>query len=73
MCFVNYPTSYAILNIMTDFISHQDEYNVIPLFYLRVGTLYRRPTSWISEFSANIQIAEFNFKKYLEEYLKYLN
>ena len=67
------PTAYAVLNVMTDFISHQADYNVIPLYQNHANNLYRKPSQWMTDFVNAIQLRDFSFDNYLGIYKSYLN
>ncbi|MEI6139799.1 MAG: DUF932 domain-containing protein [Mariniphaga sp.] len=67
------PTAYAVLNIITDYISHQDKYNTIPLFSSHINGYYNKPGNWIQNFTAEIQSPKFIMEEYLGEFISYLN
>ncbi len=67
------PTAYAVLNIITDFVSHQDKYKAIPLFTSHVNGYYSKPGNWIQNFTQAIQTPRFNMVDYLGEFNTYMN
>jgi len=67
------PTAYAVLNIVTDYISHQEEYKTIPLFSSHINGYYNKPGNWIQEFTEEIQRPQFNMEEYLGEFKTYMN
>lgn len=67
------PTAYAVLNILTDFISHHRDYKTIPYFSSHLNTYYRMPSLWILDFTKEIQKENFNMENYLGTYKQYMN
>ncbi|MEI7422009.1 MAG: DUF932 domain-containing protein [Prolixibacteraceae bacterium] len=67
------PTAYAVLNIVTDLISHQQDYKTIPLFSSHINSYYNKPGDWIQDFTLEIQSQKFNMEEYLGEFKTYLN
>jgi hypothetical protein len=67
------PTAYAVLNIITDYVSHQDKYKTIPLFSSHVNGYYNKPGSWIHDLTTEIQNPKFNMEEYLGEFKTYMN
>lgn len=66
------PTAYAVLNILTDFISHHRDYQTIPYFSSHLNNYYRMPSQWILDFTREIQKTDFNMENYLGTYTDYL-
>ena len=67
------PTAYAVLNIITDYVSHQDKYKTIPLFTSHINGYYNKPGNWIQDFTKEIQSPQFNMENYLGEFKTYMN
>lgn len=67
------PTAYAFLNILTDFISHQDEYKMIPMYMAHVNHYYNKPSHWMISFVDAIKKDSFDIEDYLGTYKIYLN
>ena len=42
--------AYTTFNVATDLVSHNDDYNVFPGYYLHVRSFFARPTDWMEEF-----------------------
>ncbi len=67
------PTAYAVLNVITDIISHQKEYKIIPFFHANVNSYYQKPTHWMRSFVKAIQDKRFTMEDYLGDFQIYLN
>lgn len=60
--------AFAVMNVMTDLISHQDIYSNIPLFSLRANQYYRRISNWMIEYCIEAEKRNFKIENYIEEY-----
>lgn len=60
--------AFAVMNVMTDLISHQDIYSYIPLFSLRANQYYRRISDWMTEYCIEAEKRSFKIENYIEEY-----
>jgi hypothetical protein len=67
------PTAYAILNVITDVISHENDYRIIPFFQANVNSYYQKPSHWMNHFVKSIQESNFDMEDYLGDYCIYLN
>lgn len=67
------PTAYAVLSIITDFVSHQEKYNTIPMFKAHINSYYYKPGQWMHDFTESIQKTSFNMDDYLGDFLTYKN
>lgn len=65
--------TYAVLNVMTDLISHQDLLKCLPGYYLHVRSYYTKPTAWMDDFSNKMDANGFAFDKYLSKTIVSLN
>jgi len=64
-------TAYSLFNVITDLVSHQEEYNNIPYYSLRPSSYSFKPTKWIEEFVNEIEKRTFDLEKYIGEYNNY--
>jgi hypothetical protein len=64
--------AYAAFNVMTDIVSHQDEYKNLTGFYFSVRSFYARPSDWMEAFSEHITNKNFELDEYLEKTIKSL-
>lgn len=65
--------AYAVFNVLTDFISHQSDYKILPFYTAQVNSYYQKPGIWISDFVKSTNRKDFSMDKYLIDYLKYQN
>ncbi len=63
---------YTVLNVVSDIVSHQNEYKNLPGFYFNVRSFYARPTDWMEEFAGKIEKGNVNMDEYLEPTTKFL-
>ena len=59
--------AYAAFNVVTDLVSHQDQYKNLTGFYFNVRSFYSKPTDWMDEFSGKIADNNFGFDGYLKQ------
>ena len=59
------PNAYAAFNVMTDLVSHQEEYKNLTGFYFNVRSFYTKPTDWMENFSKEVTDNSFLINKYL--------
>lgn len=59
--------AYAAFNVITDLVSHQDEYKNLPGYYLSVRSYYSKPSGWMDDFSKRISYIDFEFPEYLKK------
>jgi len=64
-------TAYSLFNVITDLVSHQEEYDNIPNYHLRPGSYSFKPTEWIEEFVSEIEKRSFDLEQYIGEYANY--
>lgn len=64
-------TAYSLFNVITDLVSHQEDYDNIPYYNLRPGTFSFKPTIWIEEFITEIEKRTFDLEHYIGEYKDY--
>jgi hypothetical protein len=67
------PTAYAILNIITDIVSHNADYGIIPFYQANVNRYYNKSGEWTKDFVSAIQKKGFKMENYLGDFTKYLN
>lgn len=60
---------YAIMNVLTDFVSHQDEYKTIRGFSINPNAYYRRVGEWSKAILEDTKSADFNINDYLKGYI----
>ncbi len=68
----NDTNGYTALNIVSDLVSHQNEYKNLAGFYFNIKSFYTRPTVWMEEFTSITQFHDFDLDKYLEPTVKAL-
>lgn len=66
-------TAYAMLNVLTDIVSHQEEYNNLPMYSTRVNDYYYRISNWVVDFTELAEKRDFRIDNYLKDYIKYIN
>lgn len=64
-------TATLMLNVMTDIVSHQEEYRNLTYFSLRANIYYRRISEWMSDFIVKAKSRDFNIEQYLGNYAAY--
>jgi hypothetical protein len=64
-------TAFAIMNVMTDLVSHQYSYNNLPLFSKLANNYSYYISDWIEKFCEQAEKRDFIIEKYLGEFLKY--
>lgn len=58
--------AYTLLNVVTDIVSHQNDYKNLTGYYFNVRSFYTKPADWMEEFSEAIKEKSFSPVKYLE-------
>ncbi len=69
----NNVNGYTALNVVSDLVSHQNDYKNLAGFYFNIKSFYTRPTVWMEEFTRITQVANFDLEKYLEPTVIALN
>lgn len=59
---------YAIMNVLTDFVSHQDAYKTIRGFSINPNAYYKRVGEWSKAILEETERADFDLNKYLQGY-----
>lgn len=59
---------YAIFNILTDFVSHQDQYKIIRGYSINPNAYYRRIGEWSRDILQQMAKEDFKIDSYLEGY-----
>jgi hypothetical protein len=59
--------AYAAFNVVTDLVSHQDQYKNLTGYYFNVRSYYSKPTDWMHEFSSQISHQNFLFNEYIDK------
>ena len=59
--------AYAAFNVLTDLVSHQDQYKNLTGFYFNVRSFYAKPTDWMYDFSNQTKVKGFEYPNYLKE------
>lgn len=57
--------AYAAFNVMTDLVSHQDQYKNLTGFYFNVRSFYTKPADWMDDFSNKISSNSVIIEQYL--------
>lgn len=60
---------FAAFNIITDIISHQDLYDNLPHYSIRINSYYHRISNWMRDFVEIAESRDFKMEKYLEGFL----
>jgi hypothetical protein len=63
--------AYAVLNTITDIVSHEKDYRVIKGFAINPNTYYSRSGEWMKLFNEESKKVNFKIENYLSDYLKY--
>jgi len=59
--------AYAAFNVVTDLVSHQDQYRNLTGYYFNVRSFFAKPTDWMDEFSGRIKKGNLVYTNYLKE------
>lgn len=59
--------AYAVFNVVTDLVSHEEEYKNFTGYYLSVRSFFARPTSWMVDFLVKHNQPEFDINIYIEK------
>jgi hypothetical protein len=59
--------AYAAFNVLTDLVSHQDQYKNLTGYYFNVRSFYAKPTDWMDDFSNKTKVKGFEYSNYLKE------
>ena len=59
--------AYAAFNVVTDLVSHQDQFKNLTGFYFNVRSFYAKPTNWMEDFSNSTMVKSFVYNDYLKE------
>ncbi len=59
--------AYAAFNVLTDFVSHQDQYKNLTGYYFNVRSYFSKPTDWMDDFSNKAIVKNFVYTDYLKE------
>jgi hypothetical protein len=65
--------AFSALNVMTDIISHQNQYQNLINYSLRANGYYRKISKWMHQYTEAAEQRDFNLEKYLGDYTKYNN
>jgi hypothetical protein len=57
--------AYAMLNILSDFVSHQHKYKCIPGYSINPNAYYRKIDAWSSNFISAVKSPDFSIEKFL--------
>jgi hypothetical protein len=64
--------AYSAFNVMTELVSHQDEYKNLTGFYFNVRSFYTKPADWMDDFSNKISTNSVVIAEYLGKTIKSL-
>jgi hypothetical protein len=59
--------AYAAFNVVTDLVSHQEEYKNITGYSFDVRSFYIKPTDWMESFLQKSATRDFDYEEYLEK------
>jgi hypothetical protein len=59
--------AYAAFNVVTDLVSHQDQYKNLTGYYFNVHSYFAKPTDWMDEFSDSIKKGTLVYTEYLKD------
>jgi len=59
--------AYAAFNLVTDIVSHQDQYRNLTGYYFNVRSYFSKPTDWMDDFSNITKDKGFEYTNYLRE------
>ena len=59
--------AYAAFNVVTDLVSHQDHYKILPGYYFNVRSYFAKPTDWMEDFLNQTKVKTFFYTDYLKE------
>ncbi|HPS65376.1 MAG TPA: hypothetical protein PK447_07375, partial [Ignavibacteria bacterium] len=65
--------AFSALNVMTDIISHQNEYQNLFNFSVRANGYSHKISGWMREFTESAEKRDFNLENYISDYKKYVN
>lgn len=65
--------AYTAFNVMTDLVSHQDEYKNLTGYYFNVRSFYAKPADWMEDFLSKIADNSFKYDEYLGKTIEKLN
>jgi hypothetical protein len=63
--------AYAAFNVITDILSHQEEYNSLQNYATRAKGLNSKLAEWLQNFTEEAEKRNFDIEKYLEKELKF--
>ncbi|MEI6140102.1 MAG: DUF932 domain-containing protein [Mariniphaga sp.] len=58
--------AYSALNVMTDLVSHQNDYKNLMGYYFNVRSFYTKPSDWMLDFAQKIDQKPVNMVEYLK-------
>jgi hypothetical protein len=59
--------AYTAFNVVTDLVSHQDQYKNLTGYYFNVRSYFAKPTDWMKDFSTKIKGESFVYTEYLKD------
>lgn len=59
--------AYTAFNVVTDLVSHQDQYKNLTGYYFNVRSYFSKPTDWMDDFSNSTKLESFVYADYLKE------
>jgi hypothetical protein len=59
--------AYTAFNVLTDLVSHQDQYKNLTGYYFNVRSYFSKPTDWMDDFSTHTKEKTFIYNDYLKE------
>jgi hypothetical protein len=59
--------AYTAFNVLTDLVSHQDQYKNLTGYYFNVRSFYAKPTDWMDDFTTQTKEKSFVYNTYLKE------
>ncbi len=59
--------AYAAFNVLTDLVSHQDQYKNLTGYYFNVRSYFSKPADWMDDFLIQTKKEKFLYQDYLKE------
>ena len=59
--------AYAAFNVVTDLVSHQDQYRNLTGYFFNVRSFFSKPTDWMDDFTNKTKDKNFMYSDYLKD------
>lgn len=64
--------AYAVLNVITDIISHQEKYNNLPYYSFKTNEYYQLISEWILDYTEAAEERDFKNEAYIAREIKFI-